>query len=30
VDNRNSNCSWGFPQSARDPRLIQLALKFYF
>jgi len=30
VDNRNSNCSWGFPQSARDPRLIQFALKFYF
>jgi hypothetical protein len=30
VDNRNSNCSWGFPQSARDPRFIQLALKFYF
>ncbi len=30
VDNRNSNCSWGFPQSARDPRLVQLALKFYF
>ncbi|HJT01797.1 MAG TPA: TonB-dependent receptor [Terriglobales bacterium] len=30
VDNRNQNCSWGFPQSARDPRFIQLALKFYF
>ena len=30
VDNLNSNCSWGFPQSARDPRFIQLALKFYF
>jgi carboxypeptidase family protein/TonB-dependent receptor-like protein len=30
VDNRNSNCSWGFPQSARDPRFVQLALKFYF
>jgi hypothetical protein len=30
VDNRNSNCSWGFAQSARDPRFIQLALKFYF
>lgn len=30
IDNLNSNCSWGFAQSARDPRLIQLALKFYF
>ena len=30
IDNLNSNCAWGFPQSARDPRLIQLALKFYF
>jgi Carboxypeptidase regulatory-like domain/TonB dependent receptor len=30
VDNRNSNCSWGFPQSARDPRFVQFALKFYF
>ena len=30
IDNLNSNCAWGFPQSARDPRFIQLALKFYF
>ena len=30
VDNLNSNCAWGFPQSARDPRFVQLALKFYF
>ena len=30
VDNLNANCSWGFAQSARDPRLIQLALKFFF
>ena len=30
TDNLNSNCSWGFAQSARDPRFIQLALKFYF
>jgi hypothetical protein len=30
VDNLNANCSWGFAQSARDPRLVQLALKFFF
>jgi len=30
VDNHNANCSWGFSQSARDPRFIQFALKFYF
>ena len=30
VDNNNENCAWGFPQSARDPRFIQFALKFYF
>jgi len=30
IDNHNANCSWGFPQSAKDPRLIQFALKFYF
>ena len=30
IDNLNSNCAWGFPQSARDPRFVQLALKFYF
>jgi hypothetical protein len=30
VDNHNANCSWGFAQSARDPRFIQFALKFYF
>jgi hypothetical protein len=30
IDNRNANCSWGFAQSARDPRFIQFALKFYF
>jgi hypothetical protein len=30
VDNQNENCAWGFAQSARDPRFIQFALKFYF
>ena len=30
IDNLNSNCAWGFAQSARDPRFIQFALKFYF
>jgi hypothetical protein len=30
IDNLNRNCSWGFAQSARDPRLVQLALKFFF
>lgn len=30
IDNLNRNCSWGFAQSARDPRLIQLAVKFFF
>jgi carboxypeptidase family protein/TonB-dependent receptor-like protein len=30
VDNNNENCAWGFPQSARDPRFVQFALKFYF
>jgi hypothetical protein len=30
IDNRNSNCAWGFVQSARDPRFIQFAMKFYF
>ncbi|MBZ5652607.1 MAG: TonB-dependent receptor [Acidobacteriia bacterium] len=30
IDNLNANCSWGFAQSARDPRLVQLALKFFF
>jgi len=30
IDNRNQNCSWGFAQSARDPRFIQFAMKFYF
>ena len=28
--NPNSNCAFGFAQSARDPRLIQFALKFSF
>jgi hypothetical protein len=30
IDNLNANCSWGFAQSARDPRLVQFALKFFF
>ena len=30
IDNRNANCSWGFAQSAKDPRFVQLALKFFF
>lgn len=30
IDNNNENCAWGFPQSARDPRFVQFALKFYF
>jgi hypothetical protein len=30
IDNLNANCAWGFAQSARDPRFIQFALKFYF
>ncbi|HET9405835.1 MAG TPA: TonB-dependent receptor [Candidatus Sulfotelmatobacter sp.] len=30
IDNLNSNCAWGFVQSARDPRFIQFAMKFYF
>ncbi len=30
IDNQNENCSWGFAQSARDPRLVQLAIKFFF
>lgn len=28
--NPNSNCAFGFAQAARDPRLIQFALKFSF
>lgn len=28
--NPNSNCAFGFAQSARDPRLVQFALKFTF
>jgi len=28
--NPNANCGFGFAQAARDPRLIQFALKFYF
>ena len=28
--NPNANCAFGFAQSARDPRLVQFALKFYF
>ena len=30
IDNLNRNCSWGFAQSAKDPRFVQLALKFFF
>jgi hypothetical protein len=28
--NPNSNCAFGFPQAAHDPRFIQFALKFFF
>jgi Carboxypeptidase regulatory-like domain/TonB dependent receptor len=30
IDNLNQDCAWGFAQSARDPRFVQFALKFYF